>query len=72
MVSFSSIGIKYVTIKLVDAEGNIVASKTVMLRVQEEPMAQAPGITAFISQNMLTIVLLAIIVVLLIVIAARR
>ena len=72
MVSFSSIGIKYVTIKLVDAEGNIVASKTVMLRVQEEPMAQAPGITAFISQNMLTIVLLLIIVVLLIVIAARR
>jgi len=72
MVSFSSIGVKYVTIKLVDAEGNVVASKTIMLQVQEEPKAEATGITAFLGQNVLTIVLLAVIVVLLIVIAARK
>jgi len=72
MVSFSSIGTKYVTIKLVDAEGDVVASRTIVLKVQEEPKAEATGITAFLGQNVLVIALLAIIVILLMVIAVRK
>jgi len=72
MVSFSSIGTKYVTVKLIDAEGNLVASRTITLIVQGEHKAETPGILAFINQNLLTMALLAIIVILLIIIAVRR
>ena len=73
MISFDSTGPKYVTIKLVDNEGDVVATRTITLTVQEQARAEATGgIMAFISQNMLVIALLAVIVVLLIVIAVRR
>ena len=71
MISFDTTGPKTIIIKVVDSDGNIVASRTVTL-VIEEQRAEASGIMAFIEQNTLTLALLAVIVILLLVIILRK